>query len=266
MIALWLALAFGGIAQAQSDLIEVDLELVLMADVSRSMSPAELEIQRRGYATALSTDAVFGAIQNGMLGRIALTYVEWAGTQHTVVDWRLIETRDDLEDFATELIVTYNPGLRRTSITRALLLGAHMIETNSFVGLRRVIDISGDGPNNDGGLVTEARDAVVQSGITINGLPLLTHDGVDDRWFLPGLDLYYQSCVIGGPGSFVIAVTDWHGFAEAVRRKLVIEIAGSYPPPERIMRAQLLDPDPTDCQIGEKIWAQIQRMRDFGLP
>ena len=263
---LLLMLTFGWPALAQDRPIEVDLELVLMADVSRSMAPHELEIQRRGYSEALMTDAVYGAIQTGMLGRIALTYVEWAGTQAIVVDWRLIETREDLDDFATELIVTYNPGLRRTSITRALDFGTYLIENNAFEGLRRVIDISGDGPNNDGGLVTAARDRTIGKRITINGLPLLTHGGESDQWYMPGLDIYYQACVIGGPGSFSIPVHDWQGFAEAVRRKLVMEIANLTLPPERIYRAQSLEIDPTDCLIGEKIWAQRQRRGFFGGP
>ncbi len=254
-------------AQAQDAPVEVDLELVLMADVSRSMSPAELEIQRRGYWAALRSDQVFAAIRSGMLGTIALTYVEWAGTHHVVVDWRLIETREQLDEFADELIVTYNPGLRLTSITNALELGKRMIETNEFIGLRRVIDISGDGPNNEGGLVTLARDAAIANGIVINGLPLMTRDGVNDEWYLAGLDIYYQTCVIGGPGSFVLPVLDWADFEQAVRRKLVMEIAGLFPPTERLFRAQASPHDPTDCRIGEKIWAQRRGMMGgFGTP
>lgn len=265
-LALFLSLMAAQTCTAQDRVIEVDLELVLMADVSRSMSPAELEIQRRGYAEALSSDAVFDAIGGGMLGRIALSYVEWAGSQHVVVDWTLIETRADLDDFATELIVTYNPGLRRTSIADAIDLGVYMLETNQFQGLRHVIDISGDGPNNAGGRVVEARDRAVSRGVTINGLPLLTHGGEGDRWYMAGLDIYYQTCVIGGPGAFVLPVHDWPGFAQAVRQKLVMEIAGITPRPERLFRAQLSPHDPTDCLIGEKIWAQRQRILGFGTP
>jgi hypothetical protein len=131
-VAFIFGLLSTSLACAQDRSVEVDLELVLMADVSRSMSPAELEIQRRGYAEALGSDAVFNAIGGGMLGRIALSYVEWAGSQHVVVDWALIETREDLDDFATELIVTYNPGLRRTSIADAIDLGVYMLENNQF--------------------------------------------------------------------------------------------------------------------------------------
>lgn len=267
IFAVILGLLLCSIRAAAAEAIEVDLELVLLADVSRSMSPAELEIQRQGYAQALASEEVFGAIRSGMLGRIALTYVEWAGSQHVVVNWRLIDTRDSLQDFADELIITYNPGLRRTSISNALDLGAQMIAQNQYEGLRKVIDISGDGPNNDGGPVTASRDRVLEKGITINGLPLLTHDGPGDQWFLPGLDLYFRTCVIGGPGAFVLPVHEWEDFAESVRRKLVLEIAGHSLPPERVFRAQGLTLDPTDCGIGEKIWAQRRRqMGDFGTP
>jgi hypothetical protein len=265
-VAFIFGLLSTSLACAQDRSVEVDLELVLMADVSRSMSPAELEIQRRGYAEALGSDAVFNAIGGGMLGRIALSYVEWAGSQHVVVDWALIETREDLDDFATELIVTYNPGLRRTSIADAIDLGVYMLENNQFEGLRKVIDVSGDGPNNAGGRVAVARDRAISRGVTINGLPLLTHGGDFDEWYMAGLDIYYQSCVIGGPGAFVLPVNDWPGFATAVRRKLVMEIAGMSPAPERLFRAQVSPHDPTDCLIGEKIWAQRQRIRDFGTP
>lgn len=233
--------------------IEVDLELVLMVDVSRSMTENELEIQRRGYAEALRSDAVFAATRTGLLQRIALTYVEWAGDQQVVVEWRLIENRDDLRTFADSLTTRDDPNFRRTSISEALIFGADHMETNLFSGLRRVIDISGDGPNNQGRAVLAARDAVVARGITINGLPLLTREGMGQDWHLENLDVYYRTCVIGGIGAFAIPVTEWEDFAEAVRRKLVLEIAGIAPAPQ-IMPAQALVRDPSDCLIGEKIW------------
>ena len=237
---------------------EVDLELVLLVDVSRSMSEEELEIQRRGYAEALQSDEIYKAIRQGFLGRIALSYVEWAGTQQVIVDWRLLETPEDLRAFATTLTAQFNPALRRTSITNALLFGAAMFDDNGFAGLRRVIDISGDGPNNQGGLVTQARDHVVGQGITINGLPLMTNDGFGPQWHLDNLDLYYQTCVIGGPGSFVVPVTDWAQFPTAVRRKLVQEMSGA---PALVPTAFHIERiSPTDCNIGEHI---LREMRDF---
>lgn len=246
---------------ATAEEIEVDLELVLMVDVSRSMTERELEIQRKGYAEALRSDAVFAALQSGLLQTVAVTYVEWAGTQEVVIDWRLLQTREDLDAFADILTSRFDPALRRTSISEALIFGSRLIESNNYKGLRRVIDISGDGPNNQGRTVTVARDAVLAKGIIINGLPLLTREGMDTSWHLDNLDIYYESCVIGGPGSFVIPVFDWDDFAEAVQRKLVLEMV-SLPPEAQIMQAQAPRLDPTDCQIGEKIWQDRRRYWD----
>ncbi|WP_108482429.1 DUF1194 domain-containing protein [Oceaniglobus ichthyenteri] len=235
---------------------EVDVELLLMVDVSRSMSGAELEIQRRGYIEALLSPTVMSAIHAGLLGRVAIAYVEWAGvnSQTTIVDWTMIAGEDDARDFVEKLSRSIPVGLRRTSISGALEFGAQMIARNTYQGLRRVIDMSGDGPNNQGRNVTDARDRVLDQGIVINGLPLMTRDGVDTPWHLEDLDEYYVNCVIGGPGAFAIPVTHWAEFAEAVRRKLVLELVGlpSLPP----IRARTFGATPTgyDCEIGEKMW------------
>ena len=243
---------------AKADEIEVDLELVLMVDVSRSMTARELEIQRRGYAEALRSDAVFAAVQSGLLQTVAVAYVEWAGTQKVVIDWRVLQTRADLAAFADILTSRFDPALRRTSISEALAFGAEMIENNIYKGLRRVIDISGDGPNNQGRLVETARDSVLAKGIVINGLPLLTQEGMGSAWHIDQLDVYYETCVIGGPGSFVIPVFDWDDFAEAVQRKLVLEMV-SRPQLHSIIPVQSVPRDPTDCRIGEKIWEERRR-------
>ncbi len=252
------ALTISMTSAASADAIEVDLELVLMVDVSRSMTERELEIQRRGYAAALRSDAVYAAVQSGLLQSVAMTYVEWAGTQEVIVDWRVLQSRDDLEAFANILTTKFNPALRRTSISEALVFGMREIETNIYQGIRQVIDISGDGPNNQGRPVTRGRDAALAKGIVINGLPLMTQEGMGSAWHLDRLDLYYQSCVIGGPGSFVIPVLDWDDFAEAVRRKLVLEMVAR-PVEAQIVPAQLRERDPTDCLIGEKIWQDRMR-------
>ena len=242
----------------KSDAMEVDLELVLLVDVSRSMTDRELEIQRQGYAAALRSDEVFAAIRSGLLQRVALTYVEWAGTQEVVVDWRLLETRTDLEAFASVLSTRFDPSFRRTSISGALTFGAEIINENGFEGLRKVIDVSGDGPNNQGRPVVEARAAVLSEGIVVNGLPLMTREGMGAQWHLDDLDAYYESCVIGGPGSFVIPVHDWQDFAEAVRRKLVLEIA-SIPPSEQLIPVQYTPDQRYDCLVGEKRWEERWR-------
>lgn len=241
---------------------EVDVELLLMVDVSLSMSPEELEIQRRGYAEAIRSDEVFAAISGGFTGRVAVAYVEWAGfrAQNVVVDWTLIESRADARAFASALDGHFPLAMRRTSLTGALRFGQRMIETNEFDGLRRVIDISGDGPNNEGGDVDRRRDTVIDSGLIINGLPLMTRGGGFPHLQLDDLDVYYRACVTGGPSSFVLPVTRWEDFAAAVRRKLVLELAGQA---AVVTLAQFAPLPEYDCQIGEKLW---QRYRGSVLP
>jgi hypothetical protein len=245
---------------------QVDIELVLAVDVSLSMSPDELEIQRRGYAAALTHDRVLEAIAAGVHGRIAVTYVEWAGStsQHIVVPWTAIATRSDAERFVRQLSAKPPSSARRTSISGALDFGGDLFAESGFQGMKRVIDISGDGPNNQGSPVTGARDALIAQGITINGLPLMTNGGLASAYDVENLDLYYQDCVIGGPGAFMIPVNDWSQFPEAVRRKLVLELAGgsagdeaAHPP------VQLAQAAPGyDCMIGEKLWRDRSWMWD----
>ncbi|NRB05183.1 MAG: DUF1194 domain-containing protein [Rhodobacteraceae bacterium] len=239
--------------------IEVDVELFLAVDVSRSMNPYELEIQRQGYASALSSDAVQSAIAGGLLGRIAVTYVEWAGagSQKIVVPWTLIETKDDANSVARQITAYFDDAMRRTSISSALLYAADSIEQNNFIGLRRVIDVSGDGPNNMGIPVEDARDTVLARRIIINGIPLMTQDDFSERWGIEDLDVYYRNCVIGGPGAFVIPVLDWDRFAEAVRRKLVLEIAGRTP---QVLRVNAEQTQPYNCLIGEQIWERYRSL------
>lgn len=244
-----------------ADGIEVDLELLLMVDVSRSMTERELEIQRRGYAAALRTEAVYEAVQTGLLQRVALSYVEWSSSQEVIVDWRVLESPADLEGFADALTATFNPVLRRTSISEALVFGSQSIAKNTYDGLRKVIDVSGDGPNNLGRPVTRARDLVLAQGIVINGLPLMTREGMGSQWHLDDLDDYYRNCVVGGPGSFVIPVLDWSDFAEAVKRKLILEIAAA-PTEPMLHNAQYTPAAPYDCMIGEKIWEELRRTWD----
>lgn len=270
LLAFLLALLAG--PAAAQELREVDIELYLAVDVSRSMAPAELEIQRRGYAAALRSDEVVAAIASGLIGEVALTYVEWSGdyAQRVVIPWVAVSDRAGAGAFADSIDDHARSAMWRTSISGALRNAHESIEANAFQGLRRVIDISGDGPNNQGGPVTPARDAAVSDGITINGLPLMTRDGIGTNWHLEDLDDYYRFCVIGGPGAFTIPVRDWSQFALAVKRKLVLEIAGLAP------GAQGSPPGPVpvqyygmteggyDCMIGERIWRE-NRGR-FNLP
>ncbi|MEM7753119.1 MAG: DUF1194 domain-containing protein [Pseudomonadota bacterium] len=237
---------------------EVDVELALMVDVSRSMGPSELELQRRGYAEAIASDEVVGAILNGFTGRIALTYVEWAGkgSNRVIIPWTLVDSREVAQDISDQLTADFSFAMRRTSITGAIQFAMEDMEINDFDGLRRVIDISGDGPNNSGGSVETARDKAVAAGFVINGLPLMTQDG-NTFWSLDDLDLYYEACVIGGPGAFVIPVWEWQEFPLAVRRKIVLELVG---PPEALLPARTGRRwDGYDCFIGEKMREEWER-------
>lgn len=234
----------------------VDVELILAVDVSLSMSPGEMEIQREGYAAALTDDSVIEAIQSGLHGRIAISYFEWAGdfSQRVLVPWTAIQTAEDAARVASMLETTPPRSARRTSISGAINFATDLFAESAFRGERRVLDISGDGPNNQGPPVAEARDRLVDAGIIINGLPLMTNEGLTTSYDVENLDTYYRNCVIGGPGAFMIPVNEWSQFPEAVRRKLVIELAGDAP---RIERAPLINvqagPD-YDCMVGERMW------------
>jgi hypothetical protein len=212
--------------------IPVDLELVLAVDVSGSVDEEEAALQREGYVAALTDERVIAAIASGPLGRIALTYVEWAGEdyQRPVVGWTLIDGRDSAHAVAGALAIAPIVTARWTSISTALDDAAARFNDNGFEGVRRVIDISGDGINNRGRSVVAARDAAVAAGITVNGLPIL-----NDRpnpWGGPppiDLDSYYEHFVIGGPGAFIIVARDYGDFAAAILSKLIREIAGDLP-------------------------------------
>jgi hypothetical protein len=241
----------------------VDVELILAVDVSLSMSPAELAIQRDGYIDALTHETVINAIKDGLHGRIAIAYVEWAGAhvQHIVVPWTLIADEEDARRVAEQLTLHPPNSARRTSITGMLHFASDMFAESEFTGMRRVVDVSGDGPNNQGGPVVEARDMLVEQGITINGLPLMTSGGYSSVYDITYLDRYYAECVVGGPASFMIPVNEWSQFAEAVRRKLVLELVDADPRDNPywedegfpLIRAQA-EP-PVDCEVGEKRWS-----------
>lgn len=223
LCVLWLA-PLSPPAAAQE---KVDLELILMADGSGSVDMGEFRLQRQGYARALMNPRVLAAIRNGPLGRIALTYVEWSGhyLKATIVPWTAIRNEADLVAFARQLEekprVLYGGG---TAVGSAILYGADSIQNNAFEGTRRVIDVSGDGPDKDGVPAAVGRDQAVAQGITVNGLPIL-----DPRW--PGLDVFYLDNVIGGPGAFSIPARGFKDFHSAILTKLIREIAGTVRPP-----------------------------------
>ncbi len=236
---------------AAQDII-VDLELVLAVDVSGSMDVGERELQRDGYVQAFLHPDVIAAVTSGFSGRIAVSYVEWAGprSQTMVMPWRLIDGKKASEAVSAELSRAESPRIRGTSISGALAFSGALFDGNGFAGGRQVIDISGDGPNNMGLPVVPVRDAVLARGITINGLPVTLRP--TGSFGLPAglLDIYYEDCVIGGPGAFFVSVQAPEQLADAIRRKLVLEIAGREP---ALVPAQLAQAPPRiDCLIGEK--------------
>lgn len=201
---------------------EVDLELVLLADASGSITQEEIDFQRQSTATALTDPAVIEAIGNTLTGTIAVTYVEWAANQATVVDWTVIDGPEAAEAFAARLLGLPRLATGRNAIGDALLEGQRLIEANTITSFRQVIDFSGDSAGNYSGVGIEAaRDAVVAAGLVINGLPIL--DGGPDDPLL----LEYQTRIIGGPGAFAVPALGREDFVTALRRKLILEIAGT---------------------------------------
>jgi hypothetical protein len=245
------------VAPAAAQDLAVDLELVLAVDVSGSMDAQERLLQRDGYVQAFLHPDVIAAIGSGLNGRIAVSYVEWAGprSQTLVMPWRMVDGQKTAEAVSAELARAESPRIRGTSISGALAFAGALFDGNGFVSGRQVIDISGDGPNNMGPPVIPVRDAVLARGITINGLPVtLRPSGPWSTQYgnlpAPLLDVYYEDCVIGGPGAFFLSVQASEQLAEAIRRKLVLEIAGRAP---ALVPAQLAQAPPRiDCLIGEK--------------
>lgn len=272
-----LALALGllaGPASAQRQ-SNVDLELVLAVDVSRSMDEEEQQVQRDGYIQAFRHKSLLDAIKAGTGGRIAVTYVEWAEFAEQTVPWTIISNAADAAAFAAKLEAAPLYTERRTSISSAIEYSVQLMESNDITASRHVIDISGDGPNNYGTAVTEARDAAVAKKITINGIPLLMNTQPSQFYDTPNLDKYYKDCVIGGQGAFIMPVKTMTAFAATLRAKLVSEVAGINPrsgPTEPLFQlAQATPraaPQKTDCLSGERrgFGGPNGGFRDFGPP
>ena len=246
--------AFAGAARAAEP---VDLELVIATDVSRSIDHQEALLQREGVAAAFRNRAVIRAIGSGILGRIGVAYIDYSSRAYNriVVDWTIVHDRGSAEAFAARLLAAPLTFGRRTSISDAIEMAQEMIETNALEGTRRAIDVSGDGPNNHGRLVSAVRDAAIARRIAINGLPIVNdRGGFGRRFYLPDLDKYYFGCVIGGPGAFLVVANSFEDFALAIRRKLILEIAGTRP--ARLIPAS--SPTgyvyPKGCDIGERMW------------
>jgi hypothetical protein len=241
--------------QADDSKTAVDVELVLAVDVSYSMDMDELAIQREGYAQAIVSKEFLQALKSGPNGKIAVTYFEWAAAsdQKIIIPWRLIDGPETADAVANEIMKTPIRRASRTSISGAIYFAMPLFDEDPYHGLRRVIDISGDGPNNNGpSPVTLARDEAVAKGIVINGLPIMVKEPSYSTMDIDNLDYYYEDCVIGGPGSFVVTIKDREKFKEAIRTKLLLEVAGRTPDRPVV---RVADKEPrVSCMIGEKIW------------
>ena len=235
----------------------VDVALVLAVDISLSMDREEQRAQRDGYVEAVQHPAFHDAVRRGRHGRIALAYVEWGAPwdQRTTVDWTVIDSAASAAAFAGRLAAAPLTTGRGTSITRAIDYAIALF-ADAPPAERRVIDISGDGPNNMGGPVLEARTRAMAAGVEINGLPLMLK-AYDPVFSVPDLDRYYETCVITGPAAFVLPVTDGRQFSGAIRQKLILELAQAGP------QFPGLRPGGIDCTIGEKLYQRWQR--SFGV-
>ena len=254
--ALALAVCAAPAACAKDGPVAVDAELVIAVDVSYSMDAEEQKLQRGGYVAAMTSPEFLNALKLGAHGKVAITYIEWASynDQKIVMPWTMIDGPESAQAFAADLSQAPIRRAARTSVSGAIDASVRMFSGNGFNGARRVIDVSGDGPNNNGRPVTAARDEAVAQGITINGLPLVDIRPYIGMMDIKELDIYYEDCVIGGPGAFMIPVNSTKKFVDATRTKMVLEIAGLAPPAAPlIQKANSAEPR-ISCLVGEGLW------------
>lgn len=245
----------GGSTSAEPRPVAVDLALVLAVDVSYSMDVEELQAQREGYVWAFQQPEIVRALRTGPLGRIAVTYIEWGGSSIQIMPWTVIDGSQSAVQFAEALRQQPMRRISFTSISNAIAFARALLRTSGFQASRRVIDVSGDGPNNAGAPVFLARDVTVAEGIVIDGLPLMFNTARDSA-SIPDIDAYYRECVIGGDGAFLLKVSDISQFAEAILKKLVIEISWqkvSGLQQRRVEPARLAVMQPFNCFIGEEL-------------
>jgi Protein of unknown function (DUF1194) len=231
--ALWLLIltvtvAFPAVSSAAE---QVDLLLVLAADVSRSIDSEKFQLQREGYAAAITDPRVLEAIRSGRAGRIGLSFVEWSGltSQRVVIDWTTISDSEQAKSFADRLLEAPRSFADRTSISSAIEFAMTHLARAPFESARRPIDLSGDGTNNSGREVTQARDEAIAQGVTINGLVILSETPLawnpDHTNPAGGLENYYRNNVVGGPGAFVMAAQGFDSFGQAIVKKMIAEVA-----------------------------------------
>jgi hypothetical protein len=210
---------------------EIDLHLVLAADVSRSVDEEEFRLQREGYATAITDPRVLRAIRSGPLGKIAVTYFEWSGerSQQVIVDWTVISDEETAGGFAQELLRRPRAFADRTAIGAAIDYAMGRFAASPHQSKRRTIDLSADGTNTNGKLPSIARDEAVAQGVTINALVILSPVPMPwNPWHTHppgGLENYFRENVTGGPGAFTMVVEEFGSFAFAIANKLIREVA-----------------------------------------
>ena len=231
-LALLAAVSVGRLSQpALADDEQVDLLLVLAADVSRSVDERKFRLQREGYAAAIVDPRVVRAMTAGPTGRIALCFLEWAsdGEQIVVIDWTPVASADHAQAISRQIREAPRAFMGRTSISAGIDYSMAVLARSPFAGQRRVIDVSGDGTNNSGRPVTAARDAAIAQGVTINGLVILSDVPLPTNPMHThppgGLTAYYENNVIGGPGAFVVEAENFEAFGQLLVSKLVKEIA-----------------------------------------
>jgi hypothetical protein len=242
-----------GVTAARAD-VEVDLALVIAVDISYSMDMDELALQRQGFADAFRSPQVHDTIRRGMVGRIAVVYFEWAGSwdQRVIVPWSVLDGPESAEIFAEKVAAQPVRRAQRTSISGAIDFGVKLFGESRVEAMRQVMDISGDGPNNQGRPVMAARSEALAKGITINGLPImLKAPGYLD---IHDLDLYYRDCVIGGQGAFMVPARERDQFRAAIKTKILLEVAGRAPPEPLLHPAQA--EARMNCLIGENQWRE----------
>jgi hypothetical protein len=226
VLALAAAALLSGVAQAEDT--PVDVQLVLAVDVSRSIDDAEYRLQKDGYAQAISDEKVIAAIKSGPLGAIAVTYIEWSSEdeQDMVVSWSVISDEKSASAFAQAVGAAKRRFMSATSISGAIDYAMRQIATSGVQATRHTIDVSGDGINNRGRAADAARDDAVRAGITINALAIVDEGAASAAWREPPVDDFMRDHVIGGPGAFVVVTKGFQTFRDALKDKLVMEIAG----------------------------------------
>ena len=245
-LAVAFAVMFAGTFQAVAA-EEVDLELVLAADGSGSIDDEELRLQREGYARAVAHPRVQSAIKSGFLGKITIAYVEWGGpeSQHTIVDWTVIDGPESAATFGAKLVAAPRAAISYNSISNAIVYSQNLIETNNYAGLRRIIDVSADAGNFGGIPISVARAQAISAGITINGLAISRPGSTRPFRGIP-LEAHFARDIVGGPGAFVVTVDETISFADAVIKKLVLEIASKLETPLQLSTLEALSSKETN--------------------